>query len=313
VAALAAEAAPAEPGRVVRVDAGRALVATAGGVLAFPPAVDATTGDWVTVAAGGIVDVLPRWSSLVRLGPDGHPQVLAADVDVVLVVSPLDRPSNPNRIERELVLAWDGGAIPVVVLTKADLVESTAVEQPRALGVEVVVTSAATGEGVDEIRARIRPDRTAALLGPSGAGKSALANAVLGHDEMATGEVRDGDHKGRHTTTSRHLLPVPGGGVLLDTPGLRGVALGEAGTGLALAFPDVEDLASGCRFRDCDHAGEPGCAVAGGVDPGRLASWQKLRREVVAEERRFDPRLRARHLREVKSVERSMRRHHGRG
>jgi len=235
--------------------------------------------------------------------------VLAADVDLVLVVASLDRALNANRIERELVLAWDSGAVPVVVLTKSDLAGSAPVEQPRAVGADVVVTSVVTGEGIDDVRSRLRPDRTAVLLGPSGVGKSALANALVGSDDLATGAVRAGDGRGRHTTTARDLVPVPGGGALVDTPGIRSVGLCEGGEGLALAFPDVEELAVQCRFRDCRHAGEPGCAVAGGVEPDRLANWHKLERETTADTRRNDPQVRAAHLREVKTVERPMRRH----
>ena len=309
VGALAADAAPAEVGRVVRVDAGRTLVACADGVLAYPTTPDATAGDWVTVADGRVTGILPRWSALVRRGADGRPQVLAADVDLVLVVASLDRALNANRIERELVLAWDSGAVPVVVLTKSDLAGSAPVEQPRVVGADVVVTSVVTGEGIDDVRSRLRPDRTAVLLGPSGVGKSALANALVGSDDLATGAVRAGDGRGRHTTTARDLVPVPGGGALVDTPGIRSVGLCEGGEGLALAFPDVEELAVQCRFRDCRHAGEPGCAVAGGVEPDRLANWHKLERETTADTRRNDPQVRAAHLREVKTVERPMRRH----
>lgn len=307
VAALAADAGSAAVGRVVRVDAGRTLVADGSGVVAFPTTPGVTAGDWVTIANGTVDAILPRWSALVRRGADGRSQVLAADVDLVLVIASLDRALNGNRIERELVLAWDSGAVPVVVLTKADLVDPAAVEQPRVVGADVVVTSVVTGEGIEDIRARLRPDRTAVLLGPSGAGKSALANALVGSDDLATGAVRAGDGRGRHTTTARDLVPVPGGGVLVDTPGLRSVGLCEGGEGLSLTFPEVEDLAAQCRFRDCHHAGEPGCAVVGGMDPDRLANWRKLELETRADARRNDPRVRADHLREVKTVERSMR------
>jgi ribosome biogenesis GTPase len=153
------------------------------------------------------------------------------------------------------------------------------------VGVAVVLTSATSGEGVEEIRTHLRPHRTAVLLGPSGAGKSTLANRLLQRDAQVTTAVREGDHKGRHTTSSRHLLVVPGGGVLIDTPGLRSVGLTGAEGGVALTFPDVEEAAEGCRFRDCRHGGEPGCAVAAAVADGRLdrdrvASYTKLASEL---------------------------------
>ncbi len=193
------------PGRVGRVDRDRCTVRTADGTLRAAATVLPVTGDWVALRlrpAPTVDAVLPRWSALEREG-----QLLAADVDVVFVVAALDRPLNLNRMERELVLAWDSGARPVVVLTKADsspdaeMLAKTV--SARAVGVDVVVTSAARGDGVDELLTHLRPNRTAVLLGPSGAGKSTLVNRLLGHDAQAITAVRDGDHKGRHTTSSR--------------------------------------------------------------------------------------------------------------
>ena len=276
-----------QPARVGRVDRDRCTVRTTTGQLRAAAAVLPITGDWVALRIDPtptVEAVLPRWSALEREG-----QLLAADVDVVFVVAALDRDLNLNRIERELVLAWDSGARPVVVLTKADTSPESAVlaetVAARAVGVAVVLTSATTGEGVEEIRRHIRPNRTAVLLGPSGAGKSTLANRLLEREAQVTSAVREGDHKGRHTTSSRHLLVVPGGGVLIDTPGLRSVGLTGAEGGVALTFPDVEKAAEGCRFRDCRHAGEPGCAVAAAVADGRLdrdrvASYTKLAAEL---------------------------------
>lgn len=276
-----------QPARVGRVDRDRCTVRTATGQLRAAAAVLPTTGDWVALRTDPdpTIDViLPRWSALEREG-----QLLAADIDVVFVVASLDRPLNLNRIERELVLAWDSGARPVVILTKADatpdadmLAKTVAA---RAVGVDVVTTSAATGQGVDELLAHLRPNRTGVLLGPSGAGKSTLVNRLLRDESEATGEVREGDHKGRHTTSSRHLLVLPGGGVLIDTPGLRSVGLTGAEGGVALAFPDIEEIAERCRFRDCHHTGEPGCAVVaaadeGRLDPDRVASYLKLQGEL---------------------------------
>jgi len=276
-----------QPARVSRVDRDRCRVRTASGQLRASAVVLPATGDWVVLATDPrptVEHVLPRHSTLVRAG-----QVLAANVDLVLVVASLDRPLNLNRVERELVLAWDSGAQPVVVLTKSDTSpEATALAKTvadRAVGVDVVLTSAANNQGVDEILALLRPNRSAVLLGPSGAGKSTLVNRLLEDDTEATGEVREGDHKGRHTTSSRHLLVVPGGGVLIDTPGLRSVGLAGAEGGVAMAFPDVEGMGEACRFRDCRHTGEPGCAVSAGVadgrlDPDRVASYRKLQAEL---------------------------------
>jgi ribosome biogenesis GTPase len=270
-------------------------------------------GDWVAAAGSVVVAVVPQWSALTRADPAGNGlQVLAANVDVVAITAPADRLS-PARVERELAAAWDSGAQPLVILTKADLADPTTAENlaTRLVGADVIATSAATGAGVDEFRRRLQPCRTAVLLGPSGAGKSTLANALLGEDILATGDVRDGDRRGRHTTTSRQLVAVPGGGVLIDTPGLRSLALaGEVEIGQA--FPEIEALAGGCRFGDCTHTVEPGCAVIaaagdGGLDPARLESYRKLQREMAAEARRTDPLARKAQLSEWKSVMKSVR------
>jgi ribosome biogenesis GTPase len=285
-----------EPGRVVRVERSGAIVARPDGseqLLASP--VQAAVGDWVVVADGEIREVLPRWSSLIRADPVGvGEQILAANVDLVAVTAPADRLS-PARVERELAVGWESGARPLVVLTKADLAPPGLIEELRArlAGVDVLSTSASSGDGVDELRAALRPSRTLVFLGPSGAGKSTLANALVGADVLATGEVRDGDRRGRHTTTSRHLLAVPGGGVLIDTPGIRSLGL-TGDEGIELAFPDIEDLAARCRFRDCAHGSEPGCAVIaavgdGTLDPARLANYMKLLAEMASVARRTDP------------------------
>ena len=300
------------PGRVGRVDRDRCTVLTGDGKLRARAEVLPVTGDWVALSMDPVPAVdaaLPRWSTLERDG-----QILAADIDLVLVVASLDRPLNLNRVERELVLAWDSGARPVVVLTKADATPDadmlSKTVAARAVGVDVVTTSATSGEGVQEVLGHLRPNRTAVLLGPSGAGKSTLVNRLLRADVQSIGDVRAGDHKGRHTTSSRHLLPVPGGGVLIDTPGLRAVGL-TAGSeeGVALAFPDVEEVAAGCRFRDCRHSGEPGCAVASAVDDGRLdpdrvASYCKLQAEL--EEAAKEPWAKAADNQQARIVHRAM-------
>ena len=252
-------------------------------------------GDWLAVADGAVRHVLPRWSALQRADPDGTgTQTLAANLDLVLVTTPADR-SSAARVERELALAWDSGAVPLVVATKSDLDAHALAESlgARLPGADVLAVSGVTGDGVAELRARLVPDRTAVLLGPSGAGKSTLANALLGAERLATGAVRDGDHRGRHTTTWRQLVSVPGGGALIDTPGLRSLGL-PAHVELGAGFRDIEALAQRCRFADCAHDSEPGCAVedaiaTGELDPGRLESFRKLAREVAWERRRHDP------------------------
>ena len=302
-----------QPARVGRVDRDRCTVRTASGQLRAAAEVLPTTGDWVALRMEPrpAVDVIvPRWSSLEREG-----QLLAADIDVVFVVAALDRPLNLNRIERELVLAWDSGARPVVVLTKADAAADAEVLSKtvaaRAVGTDVVLTSATDGRGVDAVLAHLRPNRTAVLLGPSGAGKSTLVNRLLSEEAQVTADVREGDRKGRHTTSSRHLLVIPGGGVLIDTPGLRSVGLTGAEGGVALAFPDVEEIAEGCKFRDCRHSGEPGCAVVAAVKEGRLdadrvASYVKLQGEL--EESAKDPWAKAADNQQARVVHRAMKR-----
>jgi ribosome biogenesis GTPase len=208
-------------------------------------------------------------------------------VDVVLISAPGDRPS-AARVERETILGWESGAQPVVVVTKADLAPAGYVEELRArlVGVEVIVTSAKDGRGVEPVARTLQPCRTAVLLGPSGAGKSTLVNALLGEDRLATGEVREDDRRGRHTTSSRELVLIPSGGLLIDTPGVRTLGLGSVEDGLDAAFADVVTLATTCRFRDCAHQGEPGCAVqaavaAGTLDRARLENYQRLGAEIV--------------------------------
>jgi ribosome biogenesis GTPase len=255
-------------------------------------------GDFVLAPPAGpgaepeVVRVLER-RSVLRRGAAGRAaaaQVLAANVDVALVVQGLDAGVAPRRLERTLAAVHAAGALPAVVLTKPDLV--TAPEQLRdeaaaiAPGVPVLLASGRTGQGVDELRALVPPGTTGVLLGPSGAGKSTLLNALLGREAQAVGDVREGDRRGRHTTTGRALLEVPGGGLLIDGPGIRELKLWD-GEGLDAVFEELAALAGACRFRDCRHEGEPGCAVAaavedGRLDPARLSSFHKLEREVEA-------------------------------
>ena len=291
------------PGRIVRVERSACVVVFPDGAerlvqSPMPPAV----GDWVAVRGPVIEAVLPRWSNLSRRDPGGRAvQILAANVDLVVITAPADRPS-PSRVERELALAWDSGAKPLVALTKSDLATPDLEQslRERLVGVDVLATSTIDERGVEQLRGELRPDRTAVLLGPSGAGKSSLVNAMLGRDRLATADVRASDGRGRHTTTTRQLVTVPGGGVLIDTPGLRSLDLGSQ-IDLDAVYPDIDAMASGCRFRDCRHEAEPGCAVvdaaaAGTLDQGRLANFRKLQREMAEEADRLDPLLRKEEL-----------------
>jgi len=248
-------------------------------------------GDWVALSPpqGGpaiVQAVLPRRSVLARkdAGRGSQREVVAANVDTVFLVTSLDRDLNPRRLERGLALVWDGGASPVILLTKADLVSPEEAEAGLALverlspAVPVHAVSALGGDGLDQLADYLRPGRTVALLGSSGVGKSTLLNRLAGHELEATGGVRASDGRGRHTTTHRHLVRLPAGGLLVDTPGVRELGLtGEEDLGKV--FADVADLAKTCRFRDCRHEREPGCVVRAAIPPDRLESWRKLQRE----------------------------------
>ncbi|MPZ16319.1 MAG: ribosome small subunit-dependent GTPase A [Luteitalea sp.] len=257
---------------------------------AFP-----AVGDWVALRLAAhdrtplIEGVLPRRSHFSRkaAGRVIEQQVLAANVDTVFLVSGLDHDFNTRRIERYLVTAWAGGAAPVVVLNKADRCDDIDARlrdvEAIAPGVPIVVTSAGRGDGLEKLRSHVRPRRTVAFLGSSGVGKSTLINRLLGEARQATREVRASDQRGRHTTTHRELIAVPGGGLLIDTPGMRELQLWEGDGALEAAFPDIEALATDCHFTDCRHDREPRCAVKQAVADGRLpavrlAQYQKLRR-----------------------------------
>jgi ribosome biogenesis GTPase len=272
-------------------------------------------GDWVALAyrAGTSVieAVIERRTAFLRKAAsvETKEQLLAANVDVAFVVASA-QDVNVRRIERYLTMAWQSGASPVVVLTKAD-VAATQDEVRLELeavsgGSPVLVTSSVTGEGVDEVGERLRPSRTGVLLGPSGAGKSSLINRLLGHEVMRTREVHSSG-EGRHMTSHRELFELPAGGVVIDTPGLREAQLWAGDEALASTFEDVEELARQCRFADCRHESEPGCAVKeaiveGGLDGGRLASYRKLQRELRAVAAKSDARLRADERRKWKQI-----------
>ena len=286
-------------GRVVRVDLDSVVVSTEGGDCRVRARELPTVGDWVVADVqeqdAVVVGVARRWSELSRRDPTGRTQVLAANVDLVLVTAPADRLS-VARVEREVAMGWDSGARPVVLLTKSDLAPTGLREELRSrlVGVEVVPVSTVTGVGAKDVAKMLRPARTAVLLGPSGAGKSSLANLLLGRGAAPTGQVRPGDHRGRHVTSSRGLYAVPTGGVIIDTPGLRSLSLTIDRGGVTAAFPDIEALATQCRFADCRHDHEPDCAVIAAeqdrkLDGPRLANYRKLRRELEFELRRDDP------------------------
>ena len=296
-------------GRVVRADRGFVFVTTASeAVLLAEPAIALikaagpdpeslpAAGDWVAVRVDPELDVplveavLPRSSAILRRDPGkaAVAQVLAANIDTVFIVQPIEEEPNVRRLERELALAWESGAMPVVVLNKADRSQdpTAALDTVRAvaIGVDILLTSAETGEGVEQLRSYTAGHRTIVLIGPSGAGKSSLVNHLAGERVQATAEVREFDGKGRHTTVSRELITLPDGGVLIDTPGIRAVAMWEAEDGLAATFPEIEELALSCRFSDCAHSEEPGCAVRAAVEDGTLAadrfeSYRALRAE----------------------------------
>jgi ribosome biogenesis GTPase len=304
------------PARVVRVASRTVTVITehgqrdavlAGRLRTSPPSGGVTTGDWVAVDDSTVVGVLPRRSALLRraAGPASVAQAVAANVDVVFIAVPLGLAVPARRLERSLAIAWSSGARPVVLLTKSDLSPDLAADHAAAssvaAGAEVIAVSA-TGPGLDAVRICVPPGSTGAIVGPSGAGKSTLINALGSGARLATAAVRD-DGRGRHTTTHRELVELPWGGLLIDTPGMREMGLWDAQTGIDEAFADIGELAARCRFGDCTHEGEPGCAVreAAERDPAvldRLASLQKLEREQRFQDIQVDVRRRAEARRE---------------
>jgi len=318
----------AQPGRVARVDRGVCTVLCTGGpvrasiggallaLAARDPVALPCTGDWVVLRRWPdrrttLEYVLARRTAVVRAvaGRRAQGQVLAANLDTAAVVEPMEPAPDPARIQRLLSLAWASGARPVLLLTKADLVPDPVAVAAHAAaaapGVPVLTVAARTGTGLAAVRALAGPGATLGLLGPSGCGKSTLVNALAGATVMDV-RSRRADGKGRHTTTYRALVPLPGGGAVLDTPGVREVGLHAAATGLARVFADIEALAARCRFTDCGHGTEPGCAVqaalaAGDLAPRRYESWRKLGREQDWYARRRDSRLAAQARQEWRS------------
>jgi len=307
------------PARVIRGDRGSLLVATPDAVVhAKPssrllksvssPAELPAVGDWVAVLVADSLDaplieaVLERAGAITRGDPGktSDVQVLAANIDTVFVVHPIADPPNLRRIERELSVAWDSGAVPVVVLTKVDLSAdpeaARAAVESIALNADVLVTNALSGDGIKPILDYISQHRTAVLVGPSGAGKSTLINSLLGEQRQATRAVRVSDGRGVHTTVSRELIQMPGGGVLIDTPGLRAFGLTGSEEGITSVFSEIDEASQSCRFRDCTHDDEPGCAVqaaveAGTLPPERLASYHKLMGEAQSAAAKTDARV----------------------
>jgi ribosome biogenesis GTPase len=283
-------------------------------------------GDWVAAdlrpdGTGTIHAVLPRRTAFSRKEASGtsdrsREQVVAANVDTVFLVTALGRELNVRRLERYLATAWESGAYPVIVLTKADLhpdhAAALADVEAIAFGVDVHVTSGVTGEGLDALEPYLRRGRTVALLGSSGVGKSTLVNRLAGEELLATREVRAEDERGRHTTTHRELVPLPSGALLLDTPGMRELQLWDSSDGLDQAFADVAELVTQCRFSDCHHRTEPGCAVRAALADGTLPqerwdSYSKLQRELRALEIRHNARLQSEARKERRRFARSQR------
>ena len=329
-----------EAGRILIEDRGSYLVGTAGGDVRATvsgrfrfdaeldgPAGFPVVGDWVILQPTGdpehrlVQGLLPRRTAVIRRAPvdrSAADQVLAANVDLLLIVTSLNHDLNPRRLERYLALAWSSGAEPCLVLNKADLAadaEAAVADVERlAGGVPVLAVSAATGQGLEALAARLVDGRTVALIGSSGVGKSTLVNALAGELVEATGEIREDDGRGRHTTSRRHLVRVSGRGLILDTPGMRELGLADDDGGLDAAFADIDALALGCRFGDCRHDQEPGCAVRraiadGSLDPARLASRRKLDRETARVERQNDPRARVERKRQNRLIHSAVNHH----
>ena len=286
-------------------------------------------GDWVVMRRTAredkakIHDLLPRRSKFSRkaAGRETEEQVVAANVDTVFLVTGLDRDFNPRRVERYLIMAWESGAEPVVVLNKADLVEDADARREEigrvAPGVPVLLLSAKRGEGVEQLLPYTGRGRTVALMGSSGVGKSTIVNRLLGSEVQRTQEVRIGDERGRHTTTHRELFLLEGGGLVLDTPGMRELQLLLSERGLRETFEDIEEIAARCRFGDCRHEGEPGCAVrealeGGALDPARYENYRKMRAEMRHAALLQDQRKAQEEKARVKRIHRAYNREHKR-
>ena len=283
-------------------------------------------GDWVAIAPtegsqARIECILPRKTKLSRkvAGRELSEQIVAANVDTVFVVSSLNREFNLRRIERYLTLVWDSGAAPVVLLNKADLCADAGAQASEvegiAPGIPVLPLSALQGGGVESVRNYISPGGTAAFVGSSGVGKSTIINALLGATSLRVQPVREDDDRGRHTTTSRQMIFLPGGGIVIDTPGMRELQLWDSEQGLSRAFEDIEALAKNCKFRNCAHGGEPGCAVeaailGGRLEAERLENHRKLQAELRFQERKANPEVARQEKERWKKIHKAMRHKH---
>jgi len=317
-------------GRVASSNHGRFLVwteagdvdASVSGLLRRAGELWPAVGDWVVLRedAEVIARVLDRRTKLSRKQPEREvrEQVLAANIDVLFIVSGLDRDYNERRIERFLVMARESGARPVVLLNKSDLADELGLDLADvvartaglSVGVTVLPLSAKSEHGLDALPAQLKAGETAALIGSSGVGKSTILNRLLGDERQRTSAVSAGNDRGRHTTTTRQMFVMPGGWLLMDLPGLREVQLWTGTEDLLDNFEDIQALAGSCRFRDCAHAGEPGCAVgAAGVDPARLANYVKMQKELDHLERKTDPRLAKETRAKWKAIEKSVKSH----
>lgn len=317
------------PARVLQEHRDRWVVASGGEERAATcPSMDLrpAVGDWVAVREGGpqgtvlIIDCLPRRTKFARgaAGRESRVQVVAANVDTVWIIHGVDTPLNPRRLERYITLGWESGATPVVVLTKVDLVDEVGELEDTvasiAFGVPVRVVSTVHRESLAALAPELKPGATVALLGPSGAGKSTLINALLGRHELETASVRPGDHKGRHTTTWRQLVRLDSGALLIDTPGMRELQLWDVDEGLDRTFPDIAEWAAACRYSDCVHDSEPGCAVKEAVERGalaigRLESFRKLLAEAAYQQRKVNARLRQEEVGRIRAIQKSYRDH----
>src|SRR5580658_1557623 len=331
------------PGRVASANHGRFVVwtgcdetgtgevdASVSGTMRKSGALWPAVGDWVILRIDdAVIDrVLPRKTCVSRKQPEREirEQVLAANIDVLFIVSGLDRDYNPRRIERFLVMANESGARPVVLLNKADLAhelgfqldELVAQVQQLSPDITVLPISARSDHDLSALPAQLAAGQTAALIGSSGVGKSTILNRLLGDERQRTTEVRASDSRGRHTTTTRQLFRMPGGWLLMDLPGLREVQLwanpeqtsGHLDSNLEASFDDIQALAANCRFRDCTHSAEPGCAVTGaGLDPARLANYQKMQKELAHLERKTNPRMAKETRAKWNAIEKSVRHH----